>query len=83
MYFQEFTKPFNYIIEKGVYEGIQLALFHEIGQVSPTNDSSLYRNFKTSTGLGFRILFNSVVLRADYATGKEGEEMTIFIGYGF
>ncbi len=83
MYFQEFTKPFNYIIEKGVYEGIQLALFHEIGQVSPKNDSSLYRNFKTSTGIGFRILFNSVVFRADYATGKEGEEMTVFIGYGF
>lgn len=83
IYFQENTIPFNYILEKGVYEGIQLAFFHEMGQVSPVNDSSLYRNFKTSSGLGVRLLFSSVVLRADYATGKEGSELTVFIGYGF
>ena len=83
IYFQEIPTPFNFILEKGIYEGIQLALFQEIGQVSPTNDSSLYKNFKTSTGLGIRLLFSSVVLRADYATGKEGEEATVFIGYGF
>ena len=83
IYFQELTTPFNFILEKGVYEGIQLAFFHEIGQVSPTNNSSLFRDFKTSTGMGFRIIFSSVVLRADYATGKEGDEVTVFIGYGF
>ena len=83
LYFQELTTPFNFILEKGVYEGIQLAFFHEIGQVSPTNNSSLFRDFKTSTGIGFRLLFTSVVLRADYATGKEGDEITVFIGYGF
>ena len=83
IYFKEIATPFNFILEKGVYEGIQLALFHEFGQVSPNNDSSLYRNFKTSTGLGFRLLFTSVLLRADYATGKEGDEITVFIGYGF
>ena len=83
IYFQELTTPFNFILEKGVYEGIQLASFHEIGQVSPTNNSSLFRDFKTSTGIGFRLLFTSVVLRADYATGKEGDEITVFIGYGF
>jgi len=83
IYFQEITTPFNFILEKGTYEGIQLAFFHEIGQVSANNDSSLFKSFKTSTGIGFRILFTSVVLRADYATGKEGHEITMFIGYGF
>ncbi|MBF0239415.1 MAG: hypothetical protein HQM12_17065 [SAR324 cluster bacterium] len=83
MYFLENTTPFNFILEKGVFEAVQLALFYEIGQVSPTNDDALYRDFKYSTGIGLRFVFSSVVLRADYATGKEGEEVTVFIGYGF
>lgn len=83
MYFVEHTTPFNFILEKGVFEALQLALFYEIGQVSPTNDSALYSDFKYSTGVGLRMVFSSVVLRADYATGKEGNEVTVFIGYGF
>ena len=82
-YFMENTTPFNWIIEKGVFEAFQIALFQEFGQISPKNDSSLYSNFKSSSGLGFRIVFSTVILRMDYASGNEGDEKTIFIGYGF
>ena len=82
MYFLEHTTPFNFILEKGVFEAIQLATFYEIGQVAP-NHADLYHGFKYSTGVGLRFIFSSVVLRADYATGAEGDEFTVFIGYGF
>ena len=62
---------------------VQSAIFYEIGQVSPTDNDALYSGFKYSTGVGLRLVFSSVVLRADYATGKEGQETTVFIGYGF
>ncbi len=83
MYLLEHTTPFDFILEKGVFEAAQIAFFYEIGQVSPENDSSLFKDYKYSAGLGLRLVFSSVVLRADYATGAEGEETTIFIGYGF
>ena len=53
------------------------------GQVSPKNDANLYKDFKSSSGVGLRIVFSSVVLRADIATGEEGSERTVFVGYGF
>ena len=82
-YYLESSTPFDYFFEKGVFEAVQSAVFYEIGQVSPTNNSALYSNFKYSTGIGLRLVFSSVVIRADYATGKEGQETTVFIGYGF
>jgi hypothetical protein len=83
MYLMEHTTPFDFILEKGVFEAAQIAFFYEIGQVAPDNDASLFNDFKHSSGMGLRLIFSSVVLRADYATGGEGEETTIFIGYGF
>jgi hypothetical protein len=82
-YYLESSTPFNFLFEKGVFKAVQSAIFYEIGQVSPTNNDALYSDFKYSTGVGLRLVFSSVVLRADYATGKEGQEATIFIGYGF
>ena len=82
-YYLESSTPFDYFFEKGVFEAVLSAFFYEIGQVSSTNNSALYSNFKYSTGIGLRLVFSSVVLRADYATGKEGQETTVFIGYGF
>ncbi len=82
-YYLESSAPFDYFFEKGVFEGVQSALFYEIGQVSPTNNSALYSDFKYSTGVGLRLVFSSVVIRADFATGEEGQETTVFVGYGF
>ena len=82
MYFLERMIPFNFILEKGFFEAMQLATFYEIGQVAPSH-ADLYHGFKYSAGVGLRFVFSSVVLRADYATGAEGDEFTVFIGYGF
>jgi hypothetical protein len=73
----------DFLFEKGVFKAVQSAIFYEIGQVSPADNDALYSGFKYSTGVGLRLVFSSVVLRADYATGKEGQETTVFIGYGF
>ena len=82
-YFMESSTPFNWIIEKGVFQAFQLAFFYEMGQVSPKNDANLYKDLKSSSGVGLRIVFSSVVLRADIARGEEGSERTVFVGYGF
>ena len=82
-YYLESSTPFDFLFEKGVFKAVQSAIFYEIGQVSPTDNDALYNGFKYSTGVGLRLVFSSVVLRADYATGKEGQETTVFIGYGF
>ena len=82
-YHLEGSTPFDFLLEKGVFEAVQSAVFYEIGQVAPTDNHALYSDFKYSAGVGIRLVFSSVVLRADYATGKEGQETTVFIGYGF
>lgn len=82
-YFLEEVKDFDFIIQKGVFEGLQLAAFYELGNVSRKLDGTLFENLKYSVGGGVRLLLSSLVLRADYATGAEGGEFTAIIGYGF
>ena len=53
------------------------------GQVSEKDDSSLYDDMKTSTGIGLRVLFSNVVFRIDAATGDEGEQVVVYYGYSF
>lgn len=75
--------PFDFLLEKGTFEALQLAPFYEVGQVSDSNDDTLFQNFKYSAGIGLRIVLSSVIFRADVANGGEGSETTIIIGYGF
>lgn len=82
-YFKQHWKPFDKYLWRGVNTGMQLAFFQEYGQVSEKNDHTLYEDMKSSTGVGLRILFNTMVVRLDIATGKEGEQVTFFYGYSF
>ena len=82
-YFLEQLTPFDFLLEKGTFEALQLAPFYEVGQVSDSNDDTLFQNFKYSAGIGLRIVLSSVIFRADVANGGEGSETTILIGYGF
>ena len=82
-YFLEQLTPFDFLLEKGTFEALQLAPFYEIGQVSDSNDYTLLHNFKYSAGIGLRIVLSSVIFRTDFANGGEGSETTILIGYGF
>jgi len=73
-------RPFNIYLAKGIRTGIQLAFFAEQGSVAD-HSSQLFKNFKSSAGMGMRIVLTGVVIRMDYATGNEGSEFTVFIDY--
>jgi len=75
--------PFDFLVARGVYNSLQFAAFYELGQVSSRRDSSLYSDFKTSTGLGLRAIFSSAVFRLDHAWGEEGSQTSVFWGYPF
>lgn len=72
--------PFDIYIARGVRTGLQLAFFAEQGSVAETT-SDLWKKRKTSYGVGFRLVLSGVIIRADYATGDEGDEFVLFINY--
>ena len=77
----EESTPFDYIIMKGVRTNLQLAAFWETGTVAETVAELSNATYKSSYGVGFRIIFEGVTVRADYATGEEGGQSTLFIDY--
>jgi outer membrane protein assembly factor BamA len=75
------TKPFDYFIWKDIQTGIQMSLFAEAGTVAETTDA-LWDEVRTSYGIGARLITASgSVYRADWATGSEGAEFTVFFFY--
>ena len=82
-YVLEDYQPFNYFVQKGIFTGLQLAAFLEFGQVGRKADATLLEDMKSSYGVGLRVLLNTVIIRIDYATGAEGAETTVFVGYPF
>jgi hypothetical protein len=82
-YIKNYWKPFDSYLWRGVNTGWQLAVFQEFGQVSDKNNHTLYEDMKSSTGIGVRVLFNTMVVRLDIATGEEGEQVSFFYGYSF
>jgi len=75
----EYT-PFDIYFAKGIRTGIQIAFFAERGSVVE-NFSELWRKQQNSYGSGFRLILSGVVLRADWATGDEGNKFQAFITY--
>jgi len=71
------------VIAHGVLEAIQLAAFYEVGQVSPTNNHTLFEQMHHSYGLGARALFQAIVLRFDLAASDEGVQTHLTIGQAF
>ena len=82
-YIKEAQIDFDFILEKGVFAGIQLAFFYEQGTVSPDLGSSYWSNFRDSYGIASRFLFNTTVARMDLGFSDEGKELTIWYGYPF
>jgi len=75
------AKPFNYFIWKDVTTSMQLAFFYEAGTVSELA-SDLWKENRRSYGIGGRLVSASgSVYRADFATGDEGNQFTIFFFY--
>ena len=74
-------KPFDIGIAKDIRTGIQLAFFYETATVADTKDE-LGKTWRDSYGVGVRMVTASgLVIRADVATGDEGEEVSVIVGY--
>lgn len=77
---EEFS-PFDIVIAKDVRTTVQLAFFYERGSVEDLK-SKLGDIWRDTYGLGARIVtVSGMVFRADYATGDEGPEVSVIIGY--
>ena len=77
----EGTKPFNYFFAKDIRTVVQLAAFYERGSITDNMDE-LWQSMRSSYGIGARLVTKSgLIFRADVATGDEGEEVSIIIGY--
>jgi len=77
----EGNEPFDFFIMKGIRTILQLALFYERGTVADI-ESDLGETWKSSTGVGFRLLMSSgFVFRFDVGTGDEGTQTTLFFNY--
>jgi hemolysin activation/secretion protein len=82
-----YTIPVNWDLDiylaHGVVEGMQFAVFTDAGQVSPKNDSLLFKDLHQSYGFGVRALFQAIVLRLDLAFSKEGPQTHLTIDQPF
>jgi len=81
-YVMETSDPFNFIVEKGLFSGIQAAVFYEEGTVAATRQE-LWGEKKNSYGVGARFLFGSVIFRTDVGISEESTETTVYVGYPF
>ncbi len=73
--------PFDIVIMKDIRTVWQAAFFYEAGTVADKRDD-LGRIWRSSYGAGLRMVTASgIVFRADLATGREGVEATIIVGY--
>jgi outer membrane protein assembly factor BamA len=82
-----YTVPKNikvdFLLAHGVLEGLQYALFYELGQVSPKENHLLFEEMHQSYGAGFRLLFQAIVLRLDIANSEEGVQTYLTINQPF
>lgn len=76
-------KMLDFYLVHGVLDSVQLAVFYEVGQVSPSNNSLLFKELHHSYGGGVRALFDAIVLRLDLATSDEGVQSHLTIGHAF
>jgi hypothetical protein len=77
----EEAHPFDIFIAKDVRTVLQVAVFYEMGSVADQREA-LGDVYRSSYGAGFRMVTASgIVFRADVASGREGIETTIIIGY--
>ncbi|MDH5518198.1 MAG: hypothetical protein OEY36_10350 [Gammaproteobacteria bacterium] len=74
-------KAFDFVIAKDIRTLMQLALFYERGAISD-DETQLWDKMVYSAGLGFRMVTSSgLVFRADLASGDEGYEVSVIVGY--
>ncbi len=78
----EERRPFDIWVMRDVRTTFQVAFFYETGVTSDSRGELTRGNMRDSYGTGVRMVFASgLVVRADLATGREGFNTAIFIGY--
>ena len=82
-YTTETRVDLDFILARGIVQGLQYALFYEVGQVSPTPGKLLYEDMHQSYGAGVRALFDAIILRLDVAQSDEGTQVHLTIGQPF
>ncbi len=82
-YIYPLGRHLDILIAHGVLEALQVALFYEVGQVSPDPNHSLFDHLHQSYGAGMRALFEAIVLRFDLANSDEGVQTHLTIGHAF
>ena len=82
-YTTETRVELDFILARGIVQGLQYALFYEVGQVSPTPGKLLYEDMHQSYGAGVRALFDAIILRLDVAQSDEGTQVHLTIGQPF
>ncbi|MCW9015109.1 MAG: hypothetical protein OQL06_15185 [Gammaproteobacteria bacterium] len=77
----EGSQAFDYLIARDIRTTIQVAVFYERGAISDNKDE-LWGAMRNVYGVGARLVTKSgLVFRADIASGDEGQEVSIIIGY--
>jgi len=77
----EGIQAFDFLVAKDIRTVIQIAAFYERGAISDNKDE-LWGTMRAAWGLGGRLVTKSgLVFRADIATGDEGREVSIIVGY--
>lgn len=72
---------FNIFFMKDLRTSIQLAFFYEEGTIADKTED-LYKEVRHSTGMGVRAVMGSgLVYRFEVATGEEGSQYVLFLGY--
>lgn len=69
----------DFILSNDDFEGLQLVLFQEWGQVAEKNDKDLYTDLKTNWGFGIRPVLSSIVLRLDVGFSDEGRAVNFIV----
>ena len=82
-YTTETRVELDFILARGIVQGLQYALFYEVGQVSPTPGKLLYEDMHQTYGAGVRALFDAIILRLDVAQSDEGTQVHLTIGQPF
>lgn len=73
----------DFFMVRGMLEGVQLAVFYEVGQVNPDPGNELYTELHQSYGAGARMLLEAIVLRFDLAYSDEGPQFHLTIDQPF
>lgn len=77
---EEFT-PFDIFVARDIRTTIQLAFFYERGSIEDEKDK-VGNIWRESYGIGTRLITASgLVFRADYATGDEGNALSVIVSY--